>query len=65
VNYEAVNRYALIALVVFAALLYIGLFCAGFGEFMTRISKRGNRKKRLRDRRAARSLRDPKKSILP
>jgi hypothetical protein len=36
---------------------------AGFAEFMARVSKRGERKKRSRSRAAVRSLRNEKKPI--
>ena len=45
-NYEAWNRYVLMAIGLFAVLLYIGLIYAGFLEFISRISKRGKNKKR-------------------
>ena len=61
-NYEAWNRYVLMAIGLFGALLYIGLIYAGFVEFMSRISKNGNNKKRSRNRVADRRLRNPKVS---
>ena len=64
-NYEALNQYVLAAIALFAVLLYIGLVCAGFTEFMARISKRGNPKKRSRNRGTARGLRKAKRPILP
>ena len=64
-NYEALNRYVLMAIALFAILLYIGMVYAGFTEFMARISKRGNRKKRPRNRDAARGLRNSKNPVLP
>jgi hypothetical protein len=39
VNYEALNQYVLIAIALFAVLLYIGLICAGFAEFVRAIPK--------------------------
>ncbi len=60
-NYETLNRYVFVAAVLFAMLLYIGMACAGFAEFMARISKRGNRKKRSRTRGTARGLRKAKR----
>ena len=59
-NYDAWNRYVLIAIGVFASLLYIGLIYAGFAEFMSRISKRGKNKKRSRSRVSVPRLRNPK-----
>ena len=38
-DYEALNRYVLIAIALFAVLLYIGLICAGFAEFIAGIPK--------------------------
>ena len=58
-NYEAWNRYVLMAVGLFAVLLYIGLMYAGVLEFISRISKKGKNKKRLRNRIAARRLRNP------
>jgi hypothetical protein len=63
VNYEALNQYVLIAIALFAVLLYIGLVCAGFAEFMTGIPKRADRKKRSRNRRETRELRNGKRSF--
>ena len=59
-NYEAWNRYVLMAIGVFAVLLYFGLIYAGFAEFMSRISKSGKNKKRSRSRVSAPRLRNPK-----
>jgi hypothetical protein len=50
VNYEELNRYVLVAIALFAVLLYGALVYAGLAEFMARVSKRGNRKKRSRNR---------------
>ena len=58
-NYEAWNRYVLMAVGLFAVLLYIGLMYAGFVELMSRISRKGRNKKRLRNQIAARRLRNP------
>ena len=63
-NYEQLNRYVLVAIALFAVLLYIAMVYAGFAEFMARISKRGNRKKRSRNRGATRGLRNSKKADL-
>ena len=49
-NYEAWNRYVLVAIGVFGALLYIGLLYAGFTEFRSRFSKGRRNKKRARKR---------------
>ena len=64
-SYEELNRYVLAAIALFAVLLYIALVYAGFAEFMARISKRGNRKKRCRSRGATRGLRNAKRPIRP
>ena len=63
VNYEALNRYVLIAIALFAVLLYIGLVCTGFAEFIAGIPKRTNCKKRSRNRRKTRGLRNVKRSF--
>ena len=60
VNYEAGNRYVLMAIGLFAALLYVGLIYAGFAEFMSCISKGSKHKKRSRSRVSAPRLRNPK-----
>lgn len=57
-NYEAWNRYVLVAIGLFAVLLYIGLLYAGFVEFMSRISKSGKKKKR--NQVTGRRLRNPR-----
>ena len=64
-NYEELNRYVLVVIALFAALLYIALVWAGFAEFMARISKKGNRKKRSPNRGATRGLRNAKRPIWP
>ena len=64
-NYQELNRYVLVAIALFAVLLYIALVYAGFAEFMARISKRGNRKKRSRNRGATRGLRSAKRPNRP
>jgi len=58
VNYEALNRDVLIAIALFAVLLYIALVYAGFAEFASRISKKGKNKKRSRNQATARRLRN-------
>jgi len=63
VDYETLNRYVLIAIGLFAVLLYIGLVCAGFAEFIAGIPKRASRKKRTRNRRETRGLRNAKRSF--
>ena len=62
-DYEALNRYVLIAIALFAVLLYIGLVCAGFAEFLAGMPKRTNRKKRSQHRRETRGLRNAKRSF--
>jgi len=62
VNQEAWNRYVLLVIGLFGALLYIGLLYAGFTEFRSRISKSNNDKRRSRNRITTRRLRNPKVS---
>ena len=62
-DYEALNRYVLIAIALFAVLLYIGLICAGLAEFIAGIPKRANRKKRSRNRRETGGFRNVKRSF--
>ena len=59
-NYEAWNRYVLMAIALFAVLLYIGLIYAGFAELRSRLSK--GKRKRPRNRGVAPVLRGPKVS---
>ena len=59
-NYEVWNRYVLVAIGVFGALLYIGLLYAGFTEFRSRFSKGRRNKNRSRNRTMPRGLRNPK-----
>ena len=61
-NYEAWNRYVLMAIGLFAVILYIGLIYAGFAELMSRISKSERNRKRSTNRVMARTLRGPKAS---
>ena len=56
-NYEAWNRYVLIATGLFALLLYFALLYAGFAELMSRLSKSRKNKKRLRKGNTVRTLR--------
>ena len=57
-SYEAWNRYVLIALGLFGALMYVGLLYAGFIELRARFSKSANKKNRKRV--ASRRLRNQK-----
>lgn len=59
-NYEAWNRYVLMAIGLFAGFLYIGLIYAGVAEFMARVAKRSKRKKRSRSQLSVSRLRKPK-----
>lgn len=61
-NYEAWNRYVLMAIGLFAVLLYIGLIYAGAAELMSRRSKSKRNRKHLRNRAIARTVRDAKVS---
>lgn len=63
-SYEALNQYVLIGIGIFAAVLYVGLMYAGVVEFITGISKKDQGKSRLRNRGAARRLRNTKKADL-
>lgn len=58
VNYDAWNRYVLIAIGVFALLLYAGLLYAGIAEFISRLSQRKNTKSRFRNRLTTRRFRN-------
>lgn len=57
-NYEAWNRYVLMAVGVFAVLLYAGLLYAGIAEFRSRSSQRDKPNKRSRNRFTSRRLRN-------
>lgn len=59
-NYEAWNRYVLVAIGLFGVLLYVGLLYAGFTEFRSRLSKSSKNKNRSRNRAKPRRLRNPK-----
>ena len=61
-NYEAWNRYVLVAIGLLAVLLYCGLLYAGFTEFRSRISKNNSNRKRSRNRITTRRLRNPRVS---
>ena len=47
-NLEAMNRYVLAIVGLFAALLYVGMVFAGLSEFISGLPKRGRRRKRSR-----------------
>lgn len=61
-NYEAWNRYVLMAIGLFAVLLYVGLIYAGFAGLMSPLSEGKGSKKRLRNRGVERRLRNSKAS---
>ena len=61
-DFEALNRYVLAAIGLFAVLVYFGLLYAGFLEFRSRISRSNRYKKGFRNRVSARRLRNPKVS---
>ncbi len=63
-NYEAWNRYVLVAIGLFGLLLNCGLLYAGFIEFKARISKKSGNGKRSRSRVIARKLRNSKASVI-
>jgi hypothetical protein len=46
VDLEAWNRYVLMAILLFVAVLYIGLLYAGISEFRKRVVRKGKRRKR-------------------
>jgi hypothetical protein len=46
VNYDAWNRYVLMAIGLFAVLLYAGLLYAGIAEFRSRLALRDKRRRR-------------------
>jgi hypothetical protein len=62
VDYEAWNRYVLVAIGLFGVLLYIGLLYAGFVEFRSGLSKGRKNKNRSKNRVTSRRLRSPKVS---
>jgi hypothetical protein len=62
VNYEALNQYVLIAIGLFAVLLYIGMIWVGFAEFVAAKLRNGQKKKRSRFRGTTRQLRNAKRS---
>jgi hypothetical protein len=55
-NLEAMNRYVLVIIGLFAALLYVGMVFAGFSEFLSGLPRRGRRRKRSRTSGASRKL---------
>lgn len=59
---EALNRYVLAAIGVFAMVLYFGCLCAGFIEFRSWISRSNGNKGRSRSKATTRRLRNPKVS---
>lgn len=61
-DYEAWNGYVLMAIGLFGVLLYIGLLYAGLVEFIGRISKKDNRKRRRRNPRG-RLFRNQRRSV--
>ena len=61
-NLDTLNRYLLGVIGVFAVLLYIGMMFAGASELISRLPKRG-RRKRQKVGTSGRSMRTAKKSI--
>jgi len=59
---EALNRYVLATIGLFAAALYFGVLYVGFVEFRTRMRTSNGRKNRFRKRLTAPRLRSPKVS---
>jgi uncharacterized membrane protein len=62
VNLDVLNGYVLGAIGLFAVCLYIAMLVSGVAELRSRLSKVGIRKKRLRNLKAARRWRNPKRS---
>ena len=62
VTYEALNRYVLMAIGLFALLLYLGVIWAGFAEFIVRMASSGESKKDSGRRGTPRRLRSVKRS---
>jgi len=60
VELRGMESYVLIAIGVFAVLLYLGLMYAGVAEFVSRLTKSGKTRRRSRNRVAARRLRNGK-----
>ena len=59
-NYEAWNRYVLMAIGLFGVLLYCGLLYAGFTEFRSWVLKSNGNRKRSQNRITTRRSRSPK-----
>jgi len=62
-NLGTLNRYVLGVIGVFTALLYLGMIFTGASELISRLSKRGGRRKRLKVGTPGRSVPNAKKSI--
>ena len=55
-NLEALNRYVLVAVGLFAVLLYLAMLYVGLSELISRMPKRARGRKRPKDSRATRRL---------
>lgn len=62
VDYEALNRYVLILILLFGIVLYLGLMYAGLIQFVVTLRKRTSRKRRFPNRRGARGLSNEKRT---
>ena len=60
-NLEAVNRYVLGAIGLFAVCFYIAIVTYGFGDLVSRLPKAGPRKKRSKNLSGSRTWQNPKR----
>lgn len=63
-NLVLVNRYVLMAVGLFALLLYFALVYAGFADFSARLSESGSRRKASRRQKAGRGVRKEEMSVM-
>ncbi len=61
-DYEALNRYVLILVLLFGIVLYLGLVYAGLIHFVASLRKRTSRKRSFPNRRGARGLSNEKRT---
>lgn len=57
-DWEALNRYVLVAIGVLGTAMYCGLLCTGIIDFKSRLSKSKRNNRRSRNRPMPRRLRD-------
>ncbi len=62
-NVDALNRYVVAAIGLFAVFSYVAIIFMGIAELISRMPKRSTRRKRSRDGSTARRLRNAKKSV--